>query len=213
MAAELEAKFRADGREPLDVLAGEARLGAAILDPGRTVDEVDRYLDTADGRLSARAWACRLRHRDGRTIVSLKGPNSPATPEAWLHRRPEVEAPATASPDPSDWPASEARRLLDELRGGQPLVERLRLRQERTERPVRGLGGLIGTLTLDVVQVEHHGSAAGSLFIVELEMADAEAADAARDLRELAAALGARPGLRPDGRTKLEHALGLLAAR
>ena len=60
------------------------------------VDEVDRYLDTVDLRLATARWACRLRTREGRTIVSLKGPCGTCSGDA-LHLRGEVEGPASAS--------------------------------------------------------------------------------------------------------------------
>lgn len=212
MPAELEAKFRADGPEPLLALVTESRLADAILGPARPVDELDRYLDTDDGRLSARRWACRLREREGRTRVSLKGP-SESVGEDWMHHRPEVEGPATGSFDPADWPQSEARTFLEWLTGGAALVERFHLRQRRTERTVRQQGRLLGTLTLDVVSIEHGERSIGELFIVELEMADGDGARARADLERLAPALAARPGLSPDSRTKLDHALERLADR
>ena len=120
MEAEVEAKFLADGPEPLERLTAADRLGRASLGPPRVFDEVDRYLDTDDGRLAAAGWACRLRERDGRFRVSLKGP-SVAQRESWLHHRPEVEGPATDAFDPRAWPDSEARRLVEQLSGGLPL--------------------------------------------------------------------------------------------
>jgi len=212
MPAELEAKFRADGIEPLRSLASESHLADAVLGAARTVDELDRYLDTADGRLSARLWACRLREREGRTRVSLKGAQE-GVGEDWMHHRPEVEGPATASFDPADWPESEARTFLERLTGGAPLIERFHLRQRRTERTVSEHGRLVGTLTLDLVTIVHGERSIGELFIVEFEMADGDAAHARADLERLAPKLAGRPGLRPDSRTKLDHALERLEGR
>ena len=204
MAVEVEARFRADGRAPLDHLARASRLGPAVLGPAATALEEDRYLDTADGRLAAVAWACRLRTRGSRVVASLKGPADAPT-EGWLHRRPEVEGPATASPDPRDWPPSAARDLVLELSGGSPLVERVRLRQERTERTVTIGGRDVGGLTLDVVSVERDGIAVGEMHLVELELS--AGSDGERDLDRLAESLLAVGGLEPEPRTKLEIAL------
>ncbi|MGH2418652.1 MAG: CYTH domain-containing protein, partial [Candidatus Limnocylindria bacterium] len=135
MPTEVEAKFRAESAEPLAELATRPRLGRAVLGRPRTVDETDRYLDTADGRLEAARWACRLRSREGTTRISLKGPQVEGT-VGWYHRRPEVEGPATPTVDPDGWPPSPALDLLATLRAGRPLVERLRLQQRRTERAV-----------------------------------------------------------------------------
>ena len=216
MPTEVEAKFRSDGPEPLESLNGETRLGDTLLGPPRAFDEVDRYLDTADGRLSAARWACRFRDRGDGPVVSLKGPAQPSG-EPWLHRRPELEGPAGPFGDPGDWPPSEARALLDELRGGAPMVERLVLRQHRTERSVRPAdppdAAPLGTLSLDVVTVALGTRTAGELYMVELELAGEGDEAATHQLTRLAGALARRPGLHPDSRTKLEHALELLAAR
>lgn len=207
MRTEVEAKFRAESGAPLDELAARATIGVAQLGPARTVDEVDRYLDTADGRLEAAQWACRLRSREGATRISLKGPAS-GTVGAWHHRRPEVEGPATDAIDPDAWPPSAAAELLATLRAGRPLVERLRLDQRRTERAVTLRDGTaIGTLTLDRVRMPTRDARdLRELFIVELEL-DPASHQAEGELDALAAALNAVPGLMPDPRTKLEHAL------
>lgn len=211
MTLEVELKYHADGPGPLEHLAAASGLGAATLGEARTVDEVDRYLDTTDGRLSAARWACRLRSRDGSIRISLKGPPEPGS-GGGLHRRPEVEGPAGEGLDPTGWPAGDARDLLERLRGGRPLVERFRLLQRRTERPVAFDGGNLGTLTLDVVQVVLDDRRLGTLHAVELEVVG-EDATASAHLAELDAALAAVDGLERDDRTKLEHALSLLPDR
>lgn len=213
MPLEVEARFRADGPDVLDKLAGLASLGHAALGEPDTVDEVDIYLDTAEGAFAASRWAARLRSRGGRYLISVKGPPEAGSGEAWLHRRPELEGPATNAPDPLAWPESEARDLVQAIADGAALHERFTLRQRRTERGVR-LDRPIGTLSLDAVIVEREGREVGRIEIVELELrAVGEAGPAAEAvLRTLAAALSAIPGLRPEPRTKLEHALALIGA-
>ena len=209
MPDELEAKFIADEPEPLERLTRDDRLGDAVLGAPAVADELDRYLDTPDGRLATELWACRLRERNGRIVVSLKGPPHGGT-GGWLHRRSELEGPASASVDPSDWPASDARAFVERFATGTPLVERFRLRQRRTERSVTVGGRRLGTLSIDVVGVEAGAEEVGRLFVVELEVDDAHDPRASRRLDELAGELGARPGLHADPRTKLEHALDLI---
>ena len=207
MRIEVEAKFRAETGDPLDELAARATIGRALLGPARTVDEVDRYLDTDDRRLEAAGWACRLRSRDGAVRISLKGPPS-GSDGGWHHRRPEVEGPATDLIDMAAWPPSAAAELLAELSAGRPLAERLRLEQRRTERAVSlADGAVLGTMTLDRVRMSAKGATdPGELFIVELEL-DPAAPRAEDELPRLGAALAAVPGLVADPRTKLEHAL------
>jgi len=214
MPTEVEAKFRAEGPEPLEALATVGRLGRAVLGRARTVDETDRYLDTDDGRLAAARWACRLRSREGMTRISLKGPpRDDMVAEAWHHRRPEVEGPATDEIAPGTWPPSEARELLESLAGGRALAEHLRIRQQRTERAVTVNGtGPIGTITLDRVRLTAGATDLGELFVVELEL-DPASEHAEAELNGLAGALAAVPGLVAEPRTKLEHALHRLHRR
>jgi inorganic triphosphatase YgiF len=208
---ESELKYRADGEAPLIALAAAPTLGPATLGPARTVDELDRYLDTASLRLAARRWACRLRTREGRTVLSLKGP-AEHLPGAALHERREIEGPATAEISADAWPASEARDRVVEMTGGEPLVERLALAQQRTERAVLPDGTPTGILSLDRVRVLKDGREIGQLRLVELELDRAALADGF-DPGPLASALAQVAGLRADPLTKLEHALDMAAGR
>lgn len=209
MPTEVEARFSATGPGPLASVASLERLGSATLGPARTSSEVDVYLDTADGTLGAARWACRLRTRGDRITLSLKG-RPDAASGGWLHRRPEVEGPATGERDPAAWPPSPARELLERLAGGAPLVERFVLHQQRVERPVTHGTPRIGTLSLDTVDVEHLGAPVGRLHVVELELAAGAADETILDA--LARELNAIRGLEPEPRTKLERALAMIAA-
>jgi inorganic triphosphatase YgiF len=207
---ESELKYLADDEAPLIALAGASTLGPATLGLARTVDELDRYLDTASLRLAARRWACRLRTREGRTLVSLKGPGEHDSGAA-MHERREIEGPATPDPLPAAWPASEARDRLLEMIGDDPLIERLTIAQRRTERAVLQAQATAGLLTLDRVRVVHGGREIGRLLVVELELDPAALAEGL-DPRALATALSRVTGLRRDPLTKLEHALTLASA-
>jgi inorganic triphosphatase YgiF len=206
---ESELKYRAETDAPLDVLAEQDSLGSASLGPAGTAEEVDRYLDTPGLRLSRAGWACRLRTRGATTVVSLKGPGQHAAGDV-IHRRPEVEGPATPDLDPAGWPASAARELLLELSAGETLAETLTLVQRRTEREVQLEGTRIGTLSLDRARVLHQGRELGMLRVVELEL-DAAALAAGLDPVSLERGLQAVGGLRPDPANKLERALALVA--
>jgi len=207
---EAELKYTASDEGPLLELEGAPALGPAHLGPPRMTLEHDRYLDTADLRLSAAGWACRLRERDGATIVSLKGPPQ-HRPGEIVHRRDEVEGPAGPDLDPLTWPASAARDRLVALTGGGGLVDRFHLEQERTERSV-SIGEMpVGVLSLDRVRVLYRGTEAGRMVVVELEL-DPVALAVGLDHRPLADALGRVPGLSPDPLSKLERALTLIPA-
>ncbi|MDQ3690801.1 MAG: CYTH domain-containing protein [Chloroflexota bacterium] len=187
------------------------RLGRAVLGTARTVDEVDRYLDTDAGHLTVARWACRLRSREGTTRISLKGPPS-SSDQDWRHSRPEVEGAATSTIDPDGWPPSPALDLLTRLSDGRPLVERVRLEQARTERSVALDDGTpIGTLTLDRVRMSSGETDLGDLYIVELELDPASDAGE-RELDDLAAELESTRGLVAEPLSKLEHALARLSS-
>jgi inorganic triphosphatase YgiF len=210
MPVEVEARFRAVELGVLERLATITRLGGASLGPPRTVAELDRYLDTDDGRFAAARLAFRLRTRDGRTLISLKGPRTRAS--GAIHRRTEVEGPATARLEPSDWPPSQARELVDATAGGRPLMERFRLHQARTERAVTIDGRSLATLTLDRVRIEAAGRDHGELLIVELELGDDAGAAGESLLATLSDRLGGHAGLAPEPRTKLELSLERIGA-
>lgn len=204
---EVELKLRADDEGPLRILGEAKRLGPAILGPLHEVDELDRYLDTADGRLAAARWACRLRRRGESLRVSLKGPAQHGPREA-LHRRPELEGPAGSDLEPAGWPPSEARERLETLSGGQALLERFALGQRRGERPVRVGGDWIGTLSLDRVTVLRNEHPRGVFVAVELELRPGLDDPGLAD--ELLEALLRIPGLAVEPRSKLQNALLLL---
>jgi inorganic triphosphatase YgiF len=206
---EVELKLRAEDDEPLRRLATVEGLGPYRLGPPAEVAELDRYLDTADGRLAAARWACRLRTRNGTIRVSLKGPAEHDAGDM-VHRRPELEGPANDSLDVTSWPPSAALERLQALAAGQPLVERLALRQERIERLVSNDAETVGTLSLDRVTVLRAGRMHGGFLVIELELRHDAPDESVLDalLQELRAV----DGLLPEPRSKLERALDLLPA-
>ena len=205
---EAELKYTALTERPLQELERAEALGPARLGVARTVAELDRYVDTLDLRLAAARWACRLRSRQGRTIVSLKGPAEHATGDP-LHLRPEVEGPADSGLDPQAWPPSEARDQLLAMTGGGALLERFSLAQERTERDVSQRGTRVGCLSLDRVRVMRGEREIGRMAVVELEL-DPAALTVGLDHAPLAHALSAVDGLAPDPASKFERALAML---
>jgi inorganic triphosphatase YgiF len=212
---ETELKLSARGPAPLRWLAEVPTLAGTSLGRPETFLELDRYLDTDDGRLAAERWACRLRSRSQRHQVSLKGPPVASNDLGGaLHRRPEIEGPASPQPDPRAWPPSTARDRLLELTGGRPLREQFTLEQRRTQRGVGNEQNRLGTLSLDRVLILHEGQPVGRLWCVELELAgtSAEATGDAVDamLPHLLADLLAAGGLTIEPLTKLEQALALL---
>ena len=96
----------------------------------------DRYIDTADGALARAGFAARLRQTAKGTTVAVKS-RSAASATGSVHRREELEGPADRTPDPRDWPPSDARSLILEQCGDAPLVELVTIRQLRRKRDPR----------------------------------------------------------------------------
>ncbi len=205
---EAELKYLALSERPLRELEMAEMLGPARLGVASTVAELDRYLDTVDLRLAAAHWACRVRSREGKTIVSLKGP-AEHRPGDLLHLRPEVEGPADSTLEAPAWPPSPARDQLLDMTAGAALLERFSLEQDRTERDVTIDGTRIGDLSLDRVRVALGGIEIGRMEVVELELHPAALARGL-DHEALSMALAAVHGLLPDPRSKFERALAML---
>ncbi len=163
-----------------DVVLGETTL--------RLVE--DRYFDTQHGALQRHGFGARLRrHGEDVTLtvksLSLDELGSDVPPDA-LHRRIELEGPATARLDPDAWPSSPARELVDELRGDARLKARFTIRQRRAVCDVQGSDGA-AQLSLDEVEVIVGRAVVGTFSELEIE---STAGDASL-LRRLAAELEA----------------------
>jgi inorganic triphosphatase YgiF len=146
--------------------------------------------------------------RDGRTIVSLKGP-AEHRPGDLLHLRPEVEGRADSNVEPLAWPPSAARDQLLAMTRGAALVERFSLEQERTERSVSVGRNRIGNLSLDRVRVMLGEGEIGRMAVVELEL-EPQALAEGLDHAPLSRALSTMDGLVPDASSKFERALAML---
>jgi inorganic triphosphatase YgiF len=116
--------------------------------------------------------------------------------------RQEVEGPATADRDPGAWPDSPARRLVEDLSAGQPLVEIASLRQERLIRRLRR-GSTEVELSLDALEALDGADVVGTRWELEAEL---KAGDTAA-LHELALALQALDGIGPPLGSKLGFAI------
>jgi len=78
----LEVRDRAVARR---MLAADELDGLRAAEPLRTIDVVDRYLDTADRALEHAGRVARLRRVDGVTVVTVKSLATPAV--GAVHRR------------------------------------------------------------------------------------------------------------------------------
>ncbi len=115
----------------------------------RSVRLEDGYVDSADWGLARAGFAARLRRTSAGTLISVK---AHATSGVRLHRREEIEGPADAASAPRDWPDSQARTVVLELCGDEPLIELLKIRQLRRVRRLEA-GESRAELSLDEVEV------------------------------------------------------------
>jgi len=198
---EAELKYRVVAPGAGDRLLAADDLGGFVArEPARTVQQDDRYLDTADAALARAGFALRIRQQGGTSLVGVKSlRRAEGRPE--LHRREELEGPAEAGALPRDWPPSAARSLVLELAGDASLVEVVTIRQTRRKREYRRDEAVV-ELSLDEVDVivagrviERFEELEGELFAGPEEALDAFALELETD------------GLGPVDGSKLQRAL------
>lgn len=156
----------------------------ATLGPPRSRAVEDRYFDTAREALRHHGFGARLRRVGGRHLVTVKSlspdeldaferpdDDADATREGddgAVHRRIELEGPASARLDPDTWPSSPARELIDELRGAARLRGLFTIRQAREVRDVTTTDGS-AELSLDEVRVIAGRNVVGTFAELEVE--------------------------------------------
>lgn len=163
----------------------EGALPWAALGPPRTKAVEDRYFDTTREALRRHGFGARLRRVGGRYLVTVKSlsadelePDVEAPTSASgtpthdahdaVHRRIELEAPASGRLDPGTWPPSPARELIDELRGAARLRGLFTIRQVREVRDITGPDGT-AQLSLDEVRVIAGRQVVGAFTELEVE--------------------------------------------
>ena len=184
--------------------------------PWRELQIEDRYIDTADGRLRAAGYGARLRRSGESTLLTVKTLDNGSAKRgegkgrqrAALHRRLELEAPAGPGMDPYAWPESDARALLLEAVGDNPLEVPFVLRQVRRERELRR-DGSTAVLSMDRTQVRRDRERLGRFHTLEVELRDGDEAL----LLEVADDLERSRLVEAETRTKEQIAREMIAAR
>lgn len=155
------------------------------LDPGitggawSTRNDEDAYVDTEEEAIARAGFGARLRRRGSRFILSLKSKGTVGADSAEdeagqavsgaLHRRVEIEGPATRSLDPREWPDSPARERLLQIVGEKPLGIRFVVQQHRGVRELRDADGHAAEVSLDDVRVRSGGKIVGTFAALEVE--------------------------------------------
>ena len=204
---EIEAKFVVPNRQTYRSLLRLRDTAGYVLIPTSAVQMADRYFDTADGRLLAAGYACRLRTENASVLATLKGLGGAL---GAIHHRDEQEIQlAMWTPDAIAWPASPARDLALKLSGGAPLQPLFDLEQHRTRSDVMDGVRCVAELSLDAVRVVV-GQRPALYYELEVEL-KAEGTEA--DLARIAQALVDEHGLAAEPRSKFERALETLRVR
>jgi inorganic triphosphatase YgiF len=200
---EIELKFAFDDADALRDWLDET-FPLARGDGWKTHEITDVYFDTADQALKDAGYGARLRTIGSLTTLTLK---SNVEVSGGLHRRLELEAPATKALDTERWPDSEARSRVIDVVGARRLIESFVIGQQRRERYV-SLGDSTAVASLDQGEVEYLGIAAGELQHLEIELREGEPAALRAVARQVA-----RSGLATaEDHSKLELAKEMVEA-
>jgi len=197
---EVELKY-----EVLAVGSADRYLVAPEIGPFKPAGQVssvqleDRYIDSRDWALARAGLAARLRRTSHGTQICLKT-HTPAGGR--LHRREELEGPANAAHPPTAWPASQARSVILELCGDEPLIELLTLRQLRRVRRFEAANTRV-ELSVDEVAVESHERELDHFEELEIELKRGSE----EPLEALADVLDREGGLQRVSRSKLDRAV------
>jgi CHAD domain-containing protein len=194
------------------------------LDPGITAgpwstrNDEDAYVDTDEDALGKAGFGARLRRRGSRFTLSLKSRENMGRDaddeepgqagSGALHRRVEIEGPATRSLDPQDWPQSSARERLVAIVGDAPLRIRFVVQQRRSVRKLRDEDGHAAEISLDEVRVRSGGREVGSFAALEVEAIG----DSRSLLDQIASDLESSGLIEPEPRSKEAIAAQLVEA-
>jgi len=168
----------------------------------RTHQITDVYFDTPDLGLEEAGIGARLRTVGSDTTLTVKADIEVSD---GLHRRLELEAPATRNLDTQKWPDSEARSRLIDVVGARRLIERFVVGQQRRERAI-DIDGTAVIASIDEGEVEYLGIPAGELRHFELELLSGDATA----LRPLAERIGDSALATNEDRSKLQVAADLV---
>ena len=201
--APIETELKFEVQEPKAIrrlLDADELDGLLATGPLTTVEVEDRYFDTEAHALEAAGRVARLRRTGDVTLVTVK--SLAVATDGPVHRREEIEGPASPDLPPAEWPSSDARSIVMELAGDAPLVELVTIQQRRQVRPY-GNDDVSVEVSLDRVSVLRRRRRIARF--VELE-AELHSGDEAR-LAALGAWLATAHDLAPARESKLQRAL------
>ena len=212
-AREIELKYAVEDSSAVRKLVAGRSIAGLRAGPWRTIEVADRYIDTPSGSLARSGYGARLRHLDHRTLLTVKstrnltkvGANRSGKggPRA-LHTRVELEGRANRRLDPTGWPESAARALVEATAGAEPLRTLFTIEQRREMRDLLAPEGraVVATLFLDAAAVSRFGRVVGTFVTLEIEAADPDAPATGPAMETVAAELEASGLVQPESRSK-----------
>ena len=201
---EVEAKYLAPSYEQLSEFLELDRLGRYNIRTIKEISVVDRYMDTPDLEIWKSGYACRIREKEGKWVLTIKGVGAV---QGAVHSREEYEVEIAPGSAPSEWSESLAGKMVLSRIDERRLVEICRIRQQRTLRMVSLDERNVGIMSIDVVDTEVAGSPVRT-YELEIEL---EPDGRIEDLQALDETIRGY-GLVPESRSKFERALELLSS-
>ena len=202
---EVEMKYEVAAPGGADRYLVAPELGPFTADgPVRSIRVEDRYVDSPDWALARAGFSTRLRRTSRGTEIGLKAQNASG---GRLQRREEIEGPADEELVPAGWPASQARSVILELCGDEPLVELLTVRQLRRVRSLRA-DATRAEMSLDEVEVVGGGRVLDTFEELEVELKRGDE----KPLAALVELFDSDGALRPVSRSKLDRAIKSIGA-
>ena len=202
---EIEAKFAVPDRATAERLQTLPGIGRYVLSPAHRQQLHDTYFDTEDRRIFRAGYVLRSREGFGGVVITLKALRGGS---GAVRRREEIELTLPAWQPPEAWPDGPMRSFLLATIREATLTALFDLRQERQARMVTEGDRRVAEWSVDAVRLERTG-AREDFFVLEIEL---RPDGTESDLREIVRFLRERFGLRPDRRTKLQHAQAFFAA-
>jgi triphosphatase len=180
-------------------------VGGVAIARGRTVNQIDTYLDTADRRLDRAGYSVRLRQAGRRSEATLKSLAPDGAGPDGLRVRLELEEELDVDePSAVALATGPVGQRVRALAGGRRLTPLFEVRTRRRTFPLTADGAPAGELALDETAIREPGGPVLS----RLRRVEVEAPAAARaDVEPLVETLRSACGLQPAVLTKYESGL------
>jgi len=197
---EVEWQFAAADVASVAAWLAAARVPGYSITPGATKELHDTYFDTADWRIHAARYTCRVRNKGGSSELTLK---AMAEAEGSMRSRRELTEPISVGTQSPVFAPGPAGQLIRNVAGKRPVMPIFSLHTHRQTFALADEGGTIGEIAVDETMVPVAEAEPRRFSRVEVEV-DADAVERARRFVDV---LVAATNLTPAGTSKFEAAL------